>query len=77
MDGALRSPSNHPREGNHAKKPMKPSGSDTESSFWTQAVGLEIQIILASKLRLTDRHESERPGPVAMLDESCPERGTV
>ena len=77
MDGTLRSPGNYPREGNHEKKPMKPSGSDTESAFWTQAVGLEIQIILAWKLRLTDRREGVRAGAVAMLDKSCPERGTV
>ena len=77
MDGTLRSPGNYPREGNHEEKPMKPSGSDTESAFWTQAVGLEIQIILAWKLRLTDRHEGVTVGAVAMLDESCPERGTV
>ena len=77
MDGTPRSPSNYPREGNHEKKFMKPSGSDTESAFWTQAVGLEIQIILAWKLRLTGRHEGVRVGAVAMLDESCPARGTV
>ena len=29
------------------KKTMKPSGSDIESAFWTQVVGLEIQVILA------------------------------
>ena len=77
MDGTLRSPGIHLREGNHEKKLKRPSGSDTESAFWTQAVGLEIQIILAWKLRLTDRHERVRTGAAAMLDESCPERGTV
>ena len=77
MDGTLRSPGNHTREGNHETKPMKPSGSDTESAFWTQVVGLEIQIILAWKLRFTDRHESVRAGAVAMLDESFPGRGMV
>ena len=50
---------------------MKPSGSDTESAFWTHAEGLEIQIVLAWKLRLRDRHESVRAGAVAMLDETA------
>ena len=71
MDGTLPSPGNYPREGNHEKKPMKPSGSDTASAFWTHAEGLEIQIVLAWKLRLRDRHESVRAGAVAMLDETA------
>ena len=50
---------------------MKLSGSDTESAFWTHAEGLEIQIVLAWKLRLRDRHESVRAGAVAMLDETA------
>ena len=75
MDRTLGSPGNHPSEGNHAKKPMGLSGSDIESAFWPQAIGLEIQMTLARKLRLTNRDENITARAVAMLDESCPERG--